>query len=71
MNRNNLSEELILLSKLESQIKETYDEEEIIQSINSFKSNGLSFFIEKGIEDRALYEVKALNDYLVDLLTEV
>jgi len=71
MKRNNLSEELILLSKLEAQIKETYDEEEIIQSINSYKSNGLSFFIEKGIEDRALYEVKALNDYLVDLLTGV
>jgi|TARA_R110002167_G_scaffold43978_1_gene132636 hypothetical protein len=71
MKRNKLTEELILLSKLECQVQEQYDDQEIIDSINSFKQNGLSFFLENKIYERALYEVRELNNNLVHLVTGV
>tara|TARA_Y100000996_G_C22116818_1_gene476347 strand:- start:48 stop:263 length:216 start_codon:yes stop_codon:yes gene_type:complete len=71
MRRNELKEELILLSKLECQVQEQYDDKEIIDSINTFKQNGLSFFLENKIYDRALYEVRELNANLVHLVTGV
>ena len=71
MKRNKLTEELILLSKLECQVQEQYDDQEIIDSLNSFKQNGLSFFLENKIYERALYEVRELNNNLVHLVTGV
>tara|TARA_B100002019_G_C21264787_1_gene598762 strand:- start:72 stop:290 length:219 start_codon:yes stop_codon:yes gene_type:complete len=70
-NRKKLNKELLLLTELECQIKEAYDDQEIFDSISEYKQNGLTWFLNQNNYDRAYYEACNLNNNLINLLTGV
>lgn len=69
MNRSDLTKNLQALASLESDFREEYDDEDLMNEINLYKRS-LAFFINMKDVKRSLYEsealIKRLIYYLVD-----
>ena len=64
-----LTENLLTLSTLETEIQSTFDDKELFNQIDLMKKS-LAFFLDIQEYQRAIYESDKLAFFLVDLLSD-
>lgn len=64
-----LNKNLLELSSLEEQFKETFDDRFLFKEVNLHRKS-LAFFLERNNKERALYESNCLISFLINHLTE-
>jgi len=69
MNTQQLNQNLLQLTNLEEQFKQTFNDKELFRYINLHKKS-LAFFLEKNNKERALYETNCLISFLIYHLTD-
>lgn len=69
MNTQQLNKNLLQITNLEEQFRQTFNDRELFKYINLHKKS-LAFFLEENNKERALYETNCLISFLIHHLTD-